>query len=80
VSCADMLAMQSHEFIELESAMNTGSDCVLATQTNEIGWAITPPMSTGLMPSTVAKAPGNLFASANELTGPTVVEKTQKWV
>ena len=38
--------------------MNTGSDCVLATQTNELGWAITPPMSTSLMPSTVAGSAG----------------------
>ena len=38
--------------------MNTGSDCVLATQKNELGWAITPPMSTGLMPSTVAGSAG----------------------
>ena len=33
--------------------MNTGSDCVLATQTNELGWAITPPMPHGLMYSSV---------------------------
>ena len=26
------------------------------------------------------KRRADLFASANELTGPTVVEKTQKWV
>jgi hypothetical protein len=50
--------MQWHEFIESESAMNTGSDCVLATQKNELGWAITPPMLTGLMPSTVAGSAG----------------------
>ena len=38
--------------------MNTGSDCVLATQTNELGWAITPPMSTSLMPGSVAGSAG----------------------
>jgi hypothetical protein len=53
-----MPAMQGYEFIESESAMNTGSDCVLATQKNELGRAIKPPMSTGLMPSTVAGSDG----------------------
>ena len=33
--------------------MNTGSDCVLATQTDELGWAITPPMPQDLMDSSV---------------------------
>jgi hypothetical protein len=57
--CVVILAtMKWHEFIESESAMNTGSDCVLATQKNELGWAITPPMAPSLMAGSVAGSAG----------------------
>ena len=49
--------------------MNTRSDCVLTTQTNALGGAITPPMSTHLMPRTVAGNAGKPVRQREPMEG-----------
>lgn len=55
-----MPVMQWRFIIGPESATNTGSGCVCATRKDALRRAITPPMSMGLMPSTVAGITGQL--------------------
>jgi len=62
-------AMKGTFVIGSQSGTKAETHCVAGTQADWVGWAITPPMSTGLMPGSVAGSAGQHVRKRERISG-----------